>query len=313
MLTDFINNLKVVAVQVIILYLISGIGFIADKTKIFVQADGKRLVDLLFNLILPIAIVNSFLSMERTPEHIRGLLISFALAVLTHIIAIAISSLTFRKRRSHMERGVYHYAITFSNAAFLALPLAQSVAGAEGVFYSSCYVAVFNVFAFTYGINQISGKKAKINFKNIILNPGSLSVLIGVPLFLLQPNLPSFATSVLERVGACNSPMAMIVFGTFLANCNFRNIFVKREVYFVSLLRLVVIPLAMLFIFKLCGIGGNMLTALTVSASAPVATNTAMYASKYDNDTALSSELVGQTSIFSVLTMPVIVALAQIL
>ena len=56
-----------------------------------------------------------------------------------------------------------------------------------------------------------------------------------------------------------------------------------------------------------------MLTALTVSASAPVATNTAMYASKYDNDTALSSELVGQTSIFSVLTMPVIVALAQIL
>ena len=82
MLTDFINNLKVVAVQVIILYLISGIGFIADKTKIFVQADGKRLVDLLFNLILPIAIVNSFLSMERTPEHIRGLLISFALAVL---------------------------------------------------------------------------------------------------------------------------------------------------------------------------------------------------------------------------------------
>ena len=43
MLTDFINNLKVVAVQVIILYLISGIGFIADKTKIFVQADGKRL------------------------------------------------------------------------------------------------------------------------------------------------------------------------------------------------------------------------------------------------------------------------------
>ena len=181
------------------------------------------------------------------------------------------------------------------------------------MFYSSCYVAVFNVFAFTYGINQISGKKAKINFKNIILNPGSLSVLIGVPLFLLQPNLPSFATSVLERVGACNSPMAMIVFGTFLANCNFRNIFVKREVYFVSLLRLVVIPLAMLFIFKLCGIGGNMLTALTVSASAPVATNTAMYASKYDNDTALSSELVGQTSIFSVLTMPVIVALAQIL
>ena len=312
MLTQFGENLQTVALQVLILYLIAAIGFIADKTKIFIQADGKRLVDLLFNLILPFAIINSFRSMERTPEHIKGLVIAFLLALLTHLLGIGISALTFKKR-SVAQRGIYHYAITFSNAAFLALPLAESVVGEEGVFYCSCYVAVFNIFAFTYGINQISGKTAKINVKNLIFNPGSISVIIGIPLFLLQPNLPVFVTDVMQRVGACNSPMAMIVFGTFLANCNFKNIFVKKEIYFVSLLRLVVIPVIMLFVFKLIGVSGNMLTALTISASAPVATNTAMYAAKYDNDTALSSELVGQTSVFSVITMPVIVALASVL
>lgn len=312
MLTQFGENLQTVALQVLILYLIAAIGFIADKTKIFVQADGKRLVDLLFNLILPFAIINSFRSMERTPEHIKGLIIAFLLALLTHLLGIGISALTFKKR-SVAQRGIYHYAITFSNAAFLALPLAESVVGEEGVFYCSCYVAVFNIFAFTYGINQISGKTAKINVKNLIFNPGSISVIIGIPLFLLQPNLPVFVTDVMQRVGACNSPMAMIVFGTFFANCNFKNIFVKKEIYFVSLLRLVVVPVIMLFVFKLIGVRGNMLTALTISASAPVATNTAMYAAKYDNDTALSSELVGQTSVFSVITMPVIVALASVL
>lgn len=312
MLTQFGENLQTVALQVLILYLIAAIGFIADKTKIFVQADGKRLVDLLFNLILPFAIINSFRSMERTPEHIKGLVIAFLLALLTHLLGIGISALTFKKR-SIAQRGIYHYAITFSNAAFLALPLAESVVGEEGVFYCSCYVAVFNIFAFTYGINQISGKTAKINVKNLIFNPGSISVIIGIPLFLLQPNLPVFVTDVMQRVGACNSPMAMIVFGTFFANCNFKNIFVKKEIYFVSLLRLVVIPVIMLFVFKLIGVRGNMLTALTISASAPVATNTAMYAAKYDNDTALSSELVGQTSVLSVITMPVIVALASVL
>ena len=312
MLTQFGENLQTVALQVLILYLIAAIGFIADKTKIFIQADGKRLVDLLFNLILPFAIINSFRSMERTPEHIKGLVIAFLLALLTHLLGIGISALTFKKR-SIAQRGIYHYAITFSNAAFLALPLAESVVGEEGVFYCSCYVAVFNIFAFTYGINQISGKTAKINVKNLIFNPGSISVIIGIPLFLLQPNLPVFVTDVMQRVGACNSPMAMIVFGTFLANCNFKNIFVKKEIYFVSLLRLVVIPVIMLFVFKLIGVSGNMLTALTISASAPVATNTAMYAAKYDNDTALSSELVGQTSVLSVITMPVIVALASVL
>ena len=134
-----------------------------------------------------------------------------------------------------------------------------------------------------------------------------------MPLFLLQLQLPDFLMDTIARVGACNSPMAMIVFGTFFANCNFKNIFAKKEVYFVSLIRLIVVPLIMLFVFKLVGVEGNMRTALVISASAPVATNTAMYAAKYNNDTALSSELVAQTSILSVATMPVIVALAQII
>lgn len=309
---QFLDNLQVVAIQVIILYLIAGVGFVADKTKIFRRSDAKRLVDLIFNLILPFAIINSFLSMERTPQRIKGLVIAFALALLTHLLGVLISKITFRKR-SLKEQGIYHYAITFSNAAFLALPLAQSVVGDEGVFYSSCYVAVFNIFAFTFGINEISGKEAKINLKSLILNPGSISVLIGIPLFLLQVQLPDFLTDTMQRIGACNSPMAMIVFGTFLANCNFKNIFLKKEVYFVSFIRLILIPIVMLLIFKLCRVEGNMLIALTISASAPIATNTAMYAAKYDNDTALSSELVGQTSIFSIITMPIIVALASII
>ena len=312
MLEEFLGNLQIVAVQVIILYLIAFVGFFADKSKIFVRADATKLVDLIFNLILPFAIINSFLSMERTREHIRGLIFSVLLAVLTHIFAIAVASLCFRKRPK-VEQGVYHYAIVFSNAAFLALPLAQSVVGEEGVFYSSCYVAVFNVLAFTYGISRISGGKAKINVKSLFLNPGSVSVLIGIPLFLLQVKLPDFLLDTMARIGACNSPMAMIVFGTFLANCNFKNFFAKKEVYFVSFLRLILIPITMLFVFKLIGVSGNMLIALTISASAPVATNTAMYAAKYENDTALSSELVGQTSIFSIATMPIIVALAQMI
>lgn len=312
MLEGFLGNLQTVAIQVVILYLISGVGFVADKSKIFVRADAKRLVDLLFNLILPIAVVNSFLSMERTPQRIKGLVIAFALAFLTHLLGVGISMISFRKR-SDMEKGIYHYALTFSNAAFLALPLAQSVVGDEGVFYSACYVAVFNMFAFTFGIHEISGKKAKINLKNLILNPGTISVLIGIPLFLLQVKLPDFLADAMQRVGACNSPMAMIVFGTFLANCNFKNIFIKKEVYLVSFIRLVLVPVLMLFVFKLIGVEGNMRIALTISASAPVATNTAMYAAKYDNDTALSSELVGQTSVFSIITMPVIVALASVI
>lgn len=309
----FIENLKTIAIQVLMLYLISGVGFIADKTGIFPQKSAKKVIDLLFNIILPIAIVQTFMTMEYTPQRANGLFIAFACAVATHLFGMAISLFTFRKRDSMLEQGIYHYATVLSNAAFLALPLAKSVIGDEGVFYCAVYVGVFNIVAFTYGIFEISGHKAKIDFKKIIINPGTIAVAIGIPLFLLQLEIPYFIAEPMKVIGSTNSPLAMIVFGTFLANADYKNIFIKKELYFVSFLRLILIPLAMMFIFRLCGVRGDLLVAMTISSSAPTATNTAMFAAKYDNDAALGSEIAAQSSILSIITMPIIVALAYVI
>lgn len=308
----FFENLKTIALQVVMLYIIAGIGFAADKFGVFTRDDSKRVINLLFNIILPIAVIRSFVSIEYSPKYVHGLFIAFLCAAATHLFGIAVSALTFKKR-SLLERGVFHYGTVFSNAAFLALPLAESIIGAEGVFYCSVYIGVFNIFAFTYGIYEISGRKAKINFKKIFLNPGSISVIIGVPLFLLKVKLPHIIDYPMELAGGINSPLAMIIFGTFLANSNFKNIFMKKEIFFVSFLRLVFIPLVMTLLFRLCGVTGNLLTAMAVSACAPTATNTAMYAAKYDNDAGLGSEVAAQSSVLSVVTMPVVVAVSSVL
>ena len=308
----FFDNLKTIATQVLILYLIAGIGFVTDKVGLFKKADAKRLIDLLFNVILPIAVIHTFMTMEYSKEHIKGILIAFVCAFATHLFGAGVALITFRKR-SLKEQGIYRYAIILSNAAFLALPLAKSVIGNEGIFYCSVYVAVFNMVAFTLGIYEISGHEAKIDLKKLVLNPGSISVLIGLPLYFLQLDIPHFISYPMEIVGNCNSPLAMIVFGTFLANSSFKNMFAKKEIYFVSFLRLVLIPLCMLGIFYVCGVRGSLLVAMIISASAPTATNTAMYAAKYENDTALGSEIAAQSSVLSIITMPVVVALASVL
>ncbi len=309
----FIENLKTIALQVSILYLIAGVGFIADKTGVFPKDSAKKVIDLLFNIVLPIAIIHTFMNMEYTAEHIKGLFIALLCAAATHLFGILLAAVCFGKKYSRLERGIYRYATVLSNAAFLALPLAQSVIGNEGVFYCAVYVGMFNIIAFTYGIFEISGHRAKIDLKKIILNPGSVSVIIGIPLFLLQLDIPYIISYPMEVVGSINSPLAMIVFGTFLANANFKNIIIKKELYFISFLRLILIPICMLCVFRLCGVSGDLLAAMTISASAPTATNTAMYAAKYDNDAALGSEIAAQSSILSVITMPVIVALAYII
>ncbi len=70
----------------------------------------------------------------------------------------------------------------------------------------------------------------------------------------------------------------------------------------------------MMGVFRLCGVHGDLLVAMIISSAAPTATNTAMYAAKYDNDAALGSEIAAQSSVLlSVLTMPIIVAIASVI
>ena len=85
------------------LYLISLIGFVTDKLGVFRQADAKRVIDLLFNIVLPIAIIYTFMTMAYTPDHVRGILLAFVCAFATHLVGGVLGQLCFR-HRSPMER-----------------------------------------------------------------------------------------------------------------------------------------------------------------------------------------------------------------
>ncbi|MBO5908940.1 MAG: hypothetical protein J6Q67_04070 [Clostridia bacterium] len=63
----------------------------------------------------------------------------------------------------------------------------------------------------------------------------------------------------------------------------------------------------------LLGIRGIPLIACTVAASAPVAAVSVMFANKFAGDTALGSKMVSLSTLLSILTMPVFVALAQMI
>ena len=61
----------------------------------------------------------------------------------------------------------------------------------------------------------------------------------------------------------------------------------------------------------MCGVTGALLTSCIISASAPTANNTVMFAAKYGRDTGLSSKVVAVITFLSILTMPLMIALSQ--
>ncbi len=301
--------MKEAATQVAVLYVMVLVGFICDKVGIFTEKTAKATIDLLLYIIGPALLINSFITMERTDETVRKFFISAALAFLTHIIAIVINLPFFRKKDKRSP--VYKFAAIYGNTGFMAIPLAQAVLGAEGVFYCSNGVIAYNVMAFTHGVKVMAGDKYKFRLLKLILNPGVISVIIGLPLFLMQIKIPYVLSQPINYIGSLNTPVAMLIFGTYLSKTDMKTLFLNKHIYFVAFLKLIAMPCICLGIYALCGIRGTLLVACVITASVPSGNNTFMFASKYNKDSGIASQTVALVSFISILTMPVLIAAAQ--
>lgn len=306
----FFENVKIAAQQVGILYLIVLVGLVSDKIGVFTEKTAKACTDLLFYIITPCVIINSFLVQEFTKETGIKLLIAAGCGFLMHFVAILLNAPLYRKGNSE-QNILFRYSSIYGNVGYMTLPLTEAILGSEGVFYCSAVVMAFNTVSFTHGVYIMNNSGGKFDIKKLVFNPGVISVLIGLPLFLLKVDLPTIINQPVTYLASMQTPVAMLIFGTFLAHTKLNDIFRYKKILLVTLMKLIVLPAAMIGIYYLLGLSGTLLTALSISACAPTANNTVMFAAKYNKDTGLAAQIVAIVSFISVITMPLIIAAVQ--
>ena len=308
----FLANMTMAAQQVVILYLIVAVGFIADRLHVFGQNTAKRSNDLLFYIITPVVMVQSFINMDFDIKTAKTFLIAFLCMTGTLTVGILLA-IPFFNNKKDKNASVFKYAVSYGNMGYMALPLCSAILGSEGVFYCSAGVVAFNILSFTHGIwciNKGEGK-TKFELKRLFLNPGVISVLIGLPLFIFDVELPDVINSAVNHIANLNTPLAMLFLGTYIANTDLKTMFKEKNNYLVILLKTIILPLVMFCIFRVFGISGAILTACMISASVPSANNTVMFSAKYGKDTGVASKVVAMCSLVSVFTMPVMIALSK--
>ncbi len=306
---QFFGYMLTAFVQVVMLAMLIAVGFIADKTHIYSKTTAVATNNLLFYVITPAVIVNSFLNVELTAENGRGFLTAVLIAVAFHAAMIPVIQLLYRKAGD--DRPIFRFGTMFGNVGYMGLPLAGAVAGDIGIFYASAAVAVFNVFAFTYGVRLMKQSKERLSWKKLIINPGMIGIVIGLPLFLLNITPPDVIAKPIEQIGSLNTPLAMMMFGTYLAHTDLLEMFRRKENYIAAVLKLLVIPVTVVLLLYAVGVRGELLLAASVFTAAPSANNTVMFSAKYGRDTGVASKLCGFTTVLSILTMPVCIALAN--
>lgn len=295
--------------QVIVLLLLVLLGSLLTKFKILNGTAAKGMTDIVLTFVTPCVIIKSFIR-EFDQKTFKAILLSFLAAFCIHIGFILISSLLFSKSEDSKKR-VYRFALIFSNCGFMSLPLQEAVLPENGVLYGASFIAIFNLFTWSYGIIEMSGDKKYMSPKKLLLNPGIIGLCIGIAIFLLQIPVISPLKLTIEHMASLNTPLPMIIIGYHLANSNIIDGIRNVRCILAVIMRLIALPLAALGVMYICGMRGDLLISMMIAACAPTAAITTMFASKFEKDVSLSVNIVSISTVFSLITMPLIITFTQ--
>ena len=300
-----------VAEQVFILFVLILVGFICGKTKILGEGTVKQLSTFCLYFATPAVIVKSFIR-EFDTDTALSLVYATIAAVICHLVGILLGTLFF-KNGTPQQVAVRRNSVVLSNAGFMGLPLQFALLGTTGVFYGTAYTTVLTVVLWTYCFATMSCGKAKMDIKKIILNPGIIAVVIGLPLFIFSYTPPEIITIPLTHLGNLNTPLPMVIVGYYLAKTDIKKVFARPINYFVIVTRLISVPLVCLGILYILGYRDTMLISMIIAASAPIAVAVTMFAARFEGDAENSANVVSVSTLLSIITMPLIVALSQTL
>ncbi len=296
--------------QCLIMLILIITGYILYRKKLVTDAGSRELSNILVRIIIPCVIINAYLSADFSMQRVKALAIMAGLSLAALVIAMLVSYLIFGKRKR-----VENFSSAFCNAGFMGIPLVSATLGTEAVFYVAVFVALLNIFQWTYGLVIMTGNRKFISFRKIITNPVVIGFVIAIAGFLIPVHIPVLISAPVSYVGAMNTPVAMIVLGVYLAQTDMRQILKNRSVWWCSIVRLVIIPAITIAVMMAIPVAKEYAlikqTAL-IAAITPVGSNVAIFAKLYGADYEQSVRVVCLSTILCIVTMPCVMYIANI-
>ena len=83
-----------------------------------------------------------------------------------------------------------------------------------------------------------------------MVNPGTVSAVAAILLYLLEVQLPSLILQPVASIGSTTTPLAMLVIGSSLARQPLREVLQEKSLLPFTLLRLLVLPAAVLLVCR---------------------------------------------------------------
>ena len=288
------------AKQVLIMFLLAGVGFAMFKTKKITPEGSKTIGNILIFLSLPCVIINSFL-IDRTRETLIALGLSALAAAVVLALAILVSRIFFKKDP------IAAFSASFSNPGFFGVPLIVGSLSSGAVFYVAAFIAFLNLLQWTYGVAIMTGEKKGLKPMAVLKAPFMIAILIGLFFFLTGLKMPSMIGSVISTIAAVNTPLAMFTVGIYLAQANGLQMIKRGRLYLISAVRLLLIPLVTWAALRFFIPDPELLMTMVIIAGCPSAVLITVLSVQYGRDAVFAAEGTLQNTALSLVTIPLLV------
>ena len=289
-------------------------GYILVKGKLLKPEQSGVLSKLLMYLALPCMIFSGVVkNLTFNGESVLMLAIVAVVGIVAVLGMFFVSVPLVKMEKNGKTRGMMRFCAVFANNGFLGIPLAVAVFGGDSPVFTVLIVLniINNVLMYTLGAYLATGDKKNISVKKAFLNPVLLAFVLGCACNLLGvakyvPEMITFS----DHFSSIVTPISMTIIGIKLGTVPFKKLFSSGRLYYISLLKLVVFPVAitaMMLALKLVPLNiqvESIILGVFVAFSMPTAGLAATFADEFGGDTENAVIFTLGTTVLSVLTIP---------
>ena len=291
--------------QILVMLVMMSVGMVLYKIGQIDEKGVAQLSNLALYVATPCVVIRSLAIPFNAEQLQTGLLV-----MLFFFIIFLVSIVIGRFGCGKADR-VGTFAVVFSNSGFVGIPLIQGILGDEFVFFVTMTMVIGTVTFWTYGVLLMSGDKNEVSVKKILTNPNLIAVVVGMILFFAPFELPYILQQTINGMANMNTGLGMVILGATLGASNIGLMVSDTRLYKAIALRLVAVPLVCIPILMFAPVPYEVRMVLMIIAAAPAASATSMLALKYGGDYSYGTGLAIGTTIVSMVTMPIVLALAM--
>ena len=300
-------DVRVIIDQMVILFFIMAVGYIANKCKVMTKELNRLLSSLVINVCLPFYIVSSVLTGEKSLSN--GMVFAIiGYSIIAYIVVFILALILTRLPCfNNKDKKLYNFMILFGNVGFMGMPVISSIFGGDALFFASVFNMPFNFLVYSLGVYFVSGRGDEFKFSpKLFLNAGVVSSVIAIVLYVCDIHVPDVLCTAISLTGQITTPAAMLVIGSTLATIPVKRIFTNPELYLIAFIRLLLVPIAVWAVLRLIISDPTLLGVGVMLAAMPVATNASLLCLRYGGNEELASNSVFISTVLSLVTIPIL-------